>query len=187
MRPIPFARILALAVVLAACSRSEAPPAPPNTPATVPGVESTWTTHTLAVSGATPKTPATVPGVESAPPPGPSAAAAAKAGAARVASVALGSALDPAKRVVAPKSSFAPTDTIYASVATEGWAAPVTLTARWTFEDGQLVNESSQTTEPGPGTTEFHIGKPSGWPAGSYQVEILADGASTAVQRFEVR
>ena len=129
------------------------------------------------------QTQTTLPGVQSAPPPGPSAAAAAK----RVATVALGSALDPSKRVVAPKSSFAPTDTIYASVATEGWTAPVTLTARWTFEDGQVVNESSQTAEPRPSTTEFHIAKPGGWPAGSYQVEILADGASAGVQRFEVR
>ena len=158
MSRIALARTLALAVVLAACSRSEAPPSPRQAQSTLPSVEA-------------------------APPPGPSAAAAAK----RVATLALGSALDPSKRVVAPKSSFTPTDTIYASVATAGWDAPVTLTARWTFEDGQVVNESSQTAEPRPSTTEFHIAKPSGWPAGSYQVEILADGAATAVQRFEVR
>ena len=149
---------LALAVALVACSRSEAPPPPPDAPAALPGVEAK-------------------------PPAGPPAAARA----ARVSSVQLGSALDASKRVVAPKTAFAPTETIYASVSTEGWDGPVTLTARWTFEDGQLVNESSQTAEAGPGTTEFHIAKPSGWPAGSYQVEILADGASTAIQRFEVR
>jgi hypothetical protein len=72
-------------------------------------------------------------------------------------------------------------------VATEGWAAPVELTARWTYEDGQVVGESSQTAEPGPSATEFHIPKPSGWPAGRYQVEILADGASAATRSFEVR
>ena len=160
MTRIALAAVLALAVGLAACSRSEAPPAPP-------------------------KSQETLPGVEAKPPPAP-AGPAATAGI-RVASVALGSALDPGKRIAAPKSLFAPTDTIYASVDTAGSGAPVTLTARWTYEDGQLVNESTQQTQAGASTTEFHISKPSGWPAGSYQVEILADGSSAAVQRFEVR
>ena len=149
--------VLALALAFAACSRSEAPPPPPD---------------------------ATAP-VESAPPPGPDAST--PRSVARVASVQLGSALDANKRVVEPKSAFAPTDTIYVSVDTTGWDAPVALTARWTFEDGQLVNETSKTAAAGPSTTEFEIAKPSGWPAGSYQVEILADGATATVQRFEVR
>ena len=152
---------LILALAVAACSRSEAPPAPPHEPEAPPPVQA-------------------------APPPGP-AGAGKPAGVARVASVQLGSALDPSKRVVEPKSAFAPTDTIYASVDTAGWDAPITLTARWTFEDGQLVNETSKTAAAGPSTTEFEIAKPSGWPAGSYQVEILADGATATVQRFEVR
>ena len=160
MTRIALAGLLAVAVALAACSRSEAPQPPPKAQETLPRVEA--------------KPPAAATGP------------AATAGV-RVASVALGSALGPSKRVAAPKSTFAPTDTIYASVDTQGWSAPVTLTARWTYEDGQVVNESSQQAQAGPGTTEFHISKPSGWPAGSYQVEILADGSSAAVQRFEVR
>ena len=162
MRSFPVVCALVLALALAACSRSEAPPAPPDTPAATPPVQA-------------------------APPPGPSAAAAAKANAPRVASVVLGSAVDPSKRVVEAKSAFAPTDTIYASIATEGWGEPITLTARWTYEDGQLVNESSTTAEPGPGISEFHIAKPSGWPVGSYQLEILAGGTSVSVQSFEIR
>jgi hypothetical protein len=161
MRTLVSASAVVLAVALVACSRSEAPPAPPHEPAGLPGVEAK-------------------------PPPGPSPQAAARS-AARVASVELGSALDASKRVVGPKTTFAPDQTIYASVATQGWEGPVELTARWTYEDGQVVNESTQTAQAGPGTTEFHIAKPSGWPAGTYQVEILADGASVATQRFEVR
>ena len=161
MRIADLAVVSILALAFAACSRSEAPPAPRQAPAATPPVQA-------------------------APPPGPSAGAAAKS-VARVASVALGSALDANKGIAQPKSAFAPTDTIYASVATQGWTTPVTLTARWTFEDGQLVNETSQTAQPGPSATEFHIAKPDGWPAGTYQVEILADGATAATQRFEVR
>ena len=74
------------------------------------------------------------------------------------------------------------------SVASEGSATTVTLTARWTYEDGQLVNESSETLAPsGPAVTEFHIEKPSGWPAGKYKVEIAANGAPAGAREFEVR
>jgi hypothetical protein len=64
----------------------------------------------------------------------------------------------------------------------------VTLKARWTYEDGQLVNESQQTIAPtGPAVTEFHIAKPSGWPAGKYQVEISSAAGSLGSKSFEVR
>ena len=162
MRPVQIALILAATLALAACSRSDAPPSPPDAPAGMPPVQA-------------------------APPAGPSAAGAAKSAAPRVASVVLGNRLDPSSHVVEATSRFAPTDTIYASIATEGWGEPIALTARWTYQDGQLVNESSQTAEPGPSTTEFHISKPSGWPVGSYELEILANGASVATQSFEVR
>jgi hypothetical protein len=107
---------------------------------------------------------------------------------ARVSGIDLGSAIGADKRVTAPAESFAPGDTIYASISTEGAAPSLTLTARWTYEDGQLVNEASETIAPeGPATTEFHIAKPDGFPAGRYQVEILADGAMAGTRRFEVR
>ena len=161
MRPRRAAGVLAVALGLAACSRSEAPTPPP--PARPP-VE-------------------TLPGVQAPPPPAPGPAAAAR----RVAAVALGSALDPAKGIAEPRRTFAPTDTVYASVTTVGWDAPVTLVARWTSEDGRVVGESTQKAEVGPSTTEFHLANPDGLPVGSYQIEILADGASAGVQRFEVR
>jgi hypothetical protein len=106
----------------------------------------------------------------------------------RVASIDLGSAIGADKRIVAPTHSFAATDTIYASVASEGSAASVKLTARWTYEDGQLVNESTETLAPsGPAVTEFHIEKPGGWPAGKYRLEIAVNGAPSAARELEVR
>jgi hypothetical protein len=83
---------------------------------------------------------------------------------------------------------FAASDTIYAVIATEGAAPSVTLAAKWTYEDGQTVNESTQTIAPtGPAATEFHIAKPDGWPTGKYKVEISANGAPAGSQEFEVR
>ena len=108
----------------------------------------------------------------------------------RVTAVDLGSAIDVDRRIVAAVSSdgFAATDTVYASVATEGSAGESTLTARWTFEDGQVVDETSQTISPtGNGVTEFHISREGGLPAGSYQVEILLNGQSVEREDFEVR
>lgn len=83
---------------------------------------------------------------------------------------------------------FGPTDTIYASVETRGTGSNATLTARWTFEDGQVVDETSRTISPsGPAFTEFHISKPDGFPVGDYAVEILLNGTSVERSDFEVR
>jgi uncharacterized protein YfaS (alpha-2-macroglobulin family) len=69
---------------------------------------------------------------------------------------------------------------------TSGSAPRATITAKFTFEDGQVVDESSQDVA-GAGVTEFHISKPDGWPAGKYQVEVLLDGKSVATKPFEVQ
>ena len=84
-------------------------------------------------------------------------------------------------------TTFRPTDVIYASVATKG-AGSGTINARWTYQDGQQVSADSRTIAPnGPAHTEFHISKPSGWPAGKYHVEITLNGASVGTKDFEVK
>jgi hypothetical protein len=106
----------------------------------------------------------------------------------RVTAVEVGNALDSGKRVIAPSAAFAPGDTIYASVVSEGAAPRATIVARWTYEDGQVVDESTQTIAPdGPAATEFHIAKPGGFPAGRYKVEVTANGALAGSREFEVR
>ena len=105
----------------------------------------------------------------------------------KVTTVEVGKAVGADKRVTSPTTSFAANDTIYASVASQGSAPSVVVKARWTFQDGQLVDESSQTITPtGPAITEFHVSKPSGWPAGKYKVEISANGAVAATREFAV-
>lgn len=100
----------------------------------------------------------------------------------------LGKGIGADKRITAPLTTFKPRDTIYVSVATEGAAPNKTIAARWTFEDGQLVDEGSESISPtGPAVTEFHIAKPSGWPAGKYKVEVSVDGAPAGNKEFEVK
>jgi hypothetical protein len=104
-----------------------------------------------------------------------------------VTEVTLGKAVGADKAVSEATTTFEPTDTIYVSVRTEGTSPSATLAARWTFEDGQVVDESSQTIAPtGPEVTEFHISQPDGWPAGTYEVAISLDGQPVENQSFTV-
>ena len=106
-----------------------------------------------------------------------------------VASVALGTAVGADNRISAAASTFKPTDTVYLSVTTQGEQGGRSLAARWTYGDGaQLVHESLQALPPGVNVvTEFHIGKPDGFPAGAYKVDVTLDGQSVASQSFVVQ
>lgn len=105
-----------------------------------------------------------------------------------VASVDLGTAVGPDQKVTSPTTTFGPKDTIYAAVSTTGTSPSATLNAKWTYQDGQTVNDSSQTIAPsGPAVTTFHISKPDGWPAGNYKVEIALNGGPVASKDFSVK
>lgn len=101
-----------------------------------------------------------------------------------VSGVALGRSIGPDNRVVDEVGDFAPTDTVYASVETTGTGSG-TLSARWTFEDGQVVDEGSQSVS-GASVTEFHVSNPAGWPAGHYEVVISLDGDEVDRSGFDV-
>ncbi|HEU5208393.1 MAG TPA: hypothetical protein VFU06_03195 [Longimicrobiales bacterium] len=120
----------------------------------------------------------------------PPAAEAPSDAAVRVTDVEMGRSIGSDGRIAddADTDDFTPRDTIYVSVHTEGSASGGRLTARWTFEDGQVVDETSQTlSSTGPSVTEFHISRPDGFPAGSYRVEIQLDGRTVETEDFTVR
>jgi hypothetical protein len=101
-----------------------------------------------------------------------------------VTDVALGRSIGSDNRVVEEIGDFAPRDTIYATVETEGTGSG-TLVARWTFEDGQVVDEESRSVS-GAQVSEFHVSHPDGWPAGHYEVIILLDGEEVERSGFDV-
>jgi hypothetical protein len=101
-----------------------------------------------------------------------------------VTDVALGRAIGSDNRVIEEVGDFAPRDTIYATVETEGTGSG-TLAARWTFEDGQVVDEESRSVS-GAQVTEFHVSHPDGWPAGHYEVIISLDGEEVERGGFDV-
>lgn len=105
-----------------------------------------------------------------------------------VQTIEVGKSIGADKRVTAPTASFGRRDTIYVSVATEGAAPSKSISAKWTFQDGQVVKEQSEAIAPtGPAATEFHISKPKPWPVGKYKVEIAVDGAAAGSKDFEVK
>lgn len=92
------------------------------------------------------------------------------------------------KRVTESVNEFTPSDVIYASVRTSGTSSAATLKARWTYQDGQLVEETEQTIAPaGDAATEFHISKPEGWPLGRYKVEVFLNGSPAQSKEFDVK
>jgi len=105
-----------------------------------------------------------------------------------VTDISLGRALETNRRVAQPREDFAPADTVYASIVTEGSARRVLMTARWTYESSEVVSESSLAIAPsGVTVSEFHVSRPEGLPRGRYQVEILLDGASAGKRGFSVQ
>lgn len=157
-QPLILAVSLAAALALSACGKTD------ESASTVP---------------ATPP-PATEP---AATPPPPMEAAAAIT----FDSVELGSTIDAGNKILAANSSFAPSDTIYASVGTRG-SGNATLAAKWSYQDGQTVHEDSKSLDStGPETTAFMISKPSGFPVGKYKVEISLDGHPVASKDFAVK
>jgi hypothetical protein len=126
--------------------------------------------------------PATTPPPAEAPVPEP--ATPAPATTMTVASVDLGSAIGADNRVSMPMTSFAKTDTIHASVATDGPGG--NLTAKWTMGD-KIVDTQDKTVPAGPQVTEFSVSKPDGWPAGHYTLQVMQGGNVVQTREFDVK
>ena len=107
-----------------------------------------------------------------------------------VTAVTLGNGIGPQKQVVNASTSFAKNDTIYASVNTTG-SGTSTLNAKWTYrangQDVPVREDSQAINATGPATSEFHVSKPDGWPAGDYKVDISASGGAPVTRTFAVK
>jgi hypothetical protein len=128
---------------------------------------------------------------EDVPPADSAAAAPAPPPPAMVTTIETGKHIDANKRIVDTTSAFAPNDTLYVSVVTANATPTSTLKTQVTFQDGQVVDSTSQAVAAvdmsGSSVTEFHLTKPSGWPTGDYTIEIWLDGVSAGTRTVSVK
>lgn len=104
-----------------------------------------------------------------------------------VTGVETGKGLNADKTIKDDAHDFGVRDTVYVSVKTEG-AGTGKLGAKFTFQDGQTVNETSQDINAaGDAYSEFHIQKKTPWPKGDYKVLITLNGDSTGVKDFTIK
>ena len=109
----------------------------------------------------------------------------------RVADVQLGTEVGADRTVAEPLTTFAAdTETIFAAVTTSNDSAGETvgtLGASWTYQDGQLVDERTESVAfRGEDVTNFRISNPEAWPTGTYTLEITIDGEAVETREFTV-
>jgi len=109
-----------------------------------------------------------------------------------VTEVQLGTEVDDNSAVTSPQTAFASDDeTIHVAITTVSDSnAPATATigVRWTFQDGQLLDERSQALEfTGTDTTSFYVENDEGWPMGTYNVEVTLNGETVETRQFTIQ
>ena len=103
----------------------------------------------------------------------------------RVTEIRLGRGLNADATVGTTTTVFAPDDTIYLSVATDGFGAG-TFGVRWTYA-GRVVDEpKKQVSYRGAASTEFHLKSADRFPPGDYAAEVFLDGKSVGTKTFRV-
>ncbi len=90
--------------------------------------------------------------------------------------------------ITEPTFQFAPTDTVYLSVATVGSPDSAALAAVWVAQTGKTVDSTSETIRPkGHANTALRAAPTKGWAPGVYRVTIYSDGDSVDAKTFAVK
>ena len=105
-----------------------------------------------------------------------------------VSDVDMGRHVDADRKITDKTDDFAPSDTIYASVHTSGTANNGAVVGRWTFEDGTILDEKTDSvTTNGDARTVFYIVKPGGFGKGKYTLHVLIDGREVRTKDVTVK
>jgi len=106
----------------------------------------------------------------------------------RVTMVMIGKKMGPNNLIIEPTFQFAPSDTVFLSVGTEGTPASAKIGTKWVSQKGEVLDSSEQEIHPkGPENTAFKVAPPKGWTQGVYKVTIFTDGDSVDTKTFQVR
>jgi hypothetical protein len=88
----------------------------------------------------------------------------------------LGRHVDAEKKVTDDTETFAPSDTIYASVHTSGTVEQgSSVVGRWTFPDASVINQNASEAATSQDRLVFFITKAGGLPKGNYTFQILVN------------
>jgi hypothetical protein len=105
-----------------------------------------------------------------------------------IAAVMIGKHVGDSGLITEPTFQFAPKDTVYISVSTTGKPASATLSTKWRFQTGEVLDSSSKAIQPkGEDATEFHYASPKDLRVGTYMVTVYADGDSVDSKAFAVK
>ena len=102
----------------------------------------------------------------------------------------LGRRIDAENKVVGTMDTFAPTDSIIASVHTSGTAENGEVTGRWTGPDGSVISErTNRVATKGDAHTAFPLAKPSGgdFAKGTYTLHVIIDGREVRTKDATVK
>lgn len=107
-----------------------------------------------------------------------------------IADVEVGRRINSAHQIEMVTDTFAPGDTLWASVKTENTPSGTRILARWVFTEGdaeQIISEETHTTaQSGTGYTSFYAYNPSTWPPGTYELRVGLDGEVKKTKEFRV-
>jgi hypothetical protein len=105
----------------------------------------------------------------------------------RVSNVMIGRQIGPGNRITEPTFQFAPQDTVYVSVATQGTGGATSLTAAWRSQSGEILQKSSAPVPDAGENAEFRLFQPKGFKPGTYKVIVFLGGDSVETRVFAVR
>ena len=90
--------------------------------------------------------------------------------------------------ITEPTFQFAPTDTVFLSVATVGSPDSAALSAVAIGQNGKALDSTAQTIKPkGRATTPFRLAPDKGWKPGTYRVTLYSNGDSVDAKTFAVQ
>lgn len=87
----------------------------------------------------------------------------------------------------APTTSFAPRDTVYVEIESQGTASEYTIYAKWIGADGEeLADYGIKVNEGGTKRTVISLSKPDGWAPGENRIELAINANPTVIEVFRV-
>lgn len=105
----------------------------------------------------------------------------------RVSNVMIGKRIGSGNRIIEPTFEFAPQDTVYVSVGTEGAGEAGPLTAAWRSQSGEILQKSSEPVPTAGENARFSLTQPKGFKPGTYKVIVFLGDDSVETRVFTVR